>query len=55
MGKRRNFNQYDHRCDYCGRYMPWAWVSSWNCFAGFPKAWCDEPRCKRRSLREAGA
>ncbi|MDH6460154.1 hypothetical protein M2302_000305 [Micromonospora sp. A200] len=51
----RRFNRYDHRCDYCGRFMPWAWVSSWNCFAGFSKAWCDRDACWQTADTEAGA
>ena len=45
MPKRSRFNRYSHRCDYCGRFMSWERVSTWNCFAGYPKAWCERYAC----------
>ncbi|MFI2577715.1 hypothetical protein ACH5AJ_36580 [Streptomyces rochei] len=47
-------NRYDRRCDYCGRFMPWAWVSTWNCFAGYAKGWCQRLACGRAADRDQG-
>lgn len=46
-------HRHSARCDYCGRFMSWARWSSWNCFAGFARAWCDRPACESASLPAA--
>lgn len=45
-------DRHTQRCDHCGRFMPWARWTSWNCFAGYDKAWCDRTECDRAAVDE---